>query len=192
LSEFADGQAHVSLLQGWAVANRAWGAKQLVMWSIAGVCLVSATWFLAFVPLPSLPVAGHGFWSMLWVERLWIVGYLFPGAIGLTLTFWAGGKFRRGVLDDRWSETELQRARAFLWGSAWKIAGFCLLILCAVLLLLHTHSGAKASLYLLVLPFVRAQFLREQVTPRRPGNKGLADWRSFKPIRSEHWGGGNV
>ena len=83
---------------------------------------------------------------------------------------------------------EIAPVQRFLTGDLWLWSGL-LLILAGVLCLAFTNrlSGGGA-IYVLSLPFQTAGRLRQLVTPRPNQGSAFADWHSFQPIRSEHWG----
>lgn len=172
------------------VETRRLNPVQLVRLAIAGSALAASVWFLGLIHVPIFP-HGCGFWAAVWGYRLRMVVFLLPGAVGLTLMFWAEKRFKRGFMDDLWTEAELEAARRLLTSGLWKAVAisFSVLILVSLLFVLG-RNGSKAawSWYVLMLPSQTVQRLRTLITPRAAVSSGLRDWRSLRPIQSEHWG----
>ncbi len=164
-------------------------AKQWMWLAIGGSLLAAATYLLIFVPIPRCAVAGAGFWATVWAYRLQIVALVLPPVLGISVSLWAERRFKRGFLDDRWTEAELSSVRAVVGSRAWGWVGFVALLAFLRPVLLHTHPGGGGFAYVLLLPSQTVMRMRQLITPKVPRNPGLVDWANFKPIRSEHWGG---
>ena len=164
------------------------GPERLVAMTIGGAVLMASTWFLVFVPIPRVPMHGCGFWDYVWSNRLRFAAYFLPFFSGLALTIGVGKRFRRGFLDDRWTEAELARVREVLSSRLWRWGSLVVVVGAVCSLLFRRYPYGGSLVYILLLPFQRAQELRRMVTPRVERGSGLADWRNFGPLRSEHWG----
>ena len=166
--------------------------KRLALITISGSFLVAATWFVMLLPIPQLPVHGRGSVPMLGENGLRILACLLPCVTGLTVWFWADTQFRRAFLDDRWTEAQLAAVKPLLAHRAWVWSGLGLFAVAVIALVLRPHSHNGAFFYILIFPLQAVQRLRTLITPRTPKSSGLADWRNFGPLRSEHWGERNV
>lgn len=160
--------------------------------AMVGSVLMALCAFLCLVHVPLLPGHGEGFWSCVWAYRLRTTVYLLPFAIGLGLLIWGEKRFKRGYRDDLWSEAELAEVRRVVEWRIWSLVAFGIVVLWIVALCFE-HSLRSAGIwYVLMMPGQTAQRIKQLITPRVERSSGLADWRNFGPLRSEHWGERNA
>jgi hypothetical protein len=165
--------------------------KHLVTRAIAGTFLASSTWLLSFVSIPLLSIKGCGVWDVLWSYSLRFVAYFAPFTIGFSICWLAERRFKRGFLDNVWSEAELEPVKTVVTNSIWTRTGVILAVISVLSLIfsLRTdHPGSRTLFYVLLLPAQTVQRIRQLVTPRVKSTGDLIDFRSFKPIHSDYWG----
>jgi hypothetical protein len=165
--------------------------KRLVIWAIAGSFLAASTWFLAWLPIPRFTANECGCWDLLWMNRLRLISLLGPFVVGMTVSFLAERRFKRCVNNQTWSEAQLEPVRALIAKPIWSWTSGLLIgatALSLIFILRREHTGAGAYIYMLLLPTQTVTRIRQLVTPRVKSTGGLIDWRSFKPIHSDHWG----
>jgi hypothetical protein len=165
--------------------------KRLATWAIVGSFLAAAAWLVSFLPIPHFSTNGHGFWAILWTNRLRITAFLAPFALGLSLSFWAERQFKRSFQNDIWSDAELEPVKALVTNPIWTWTSLALIVpgLLSMIFSGHSaHTGGAVFIYTALLPTQTAQRIRQLITPKIKPTGGLIDWHNFKPIRSDHWG----
>lgn len=163
--------------------------KRLVTWAIAGTFLASSTWLLSFVSIPLLSTKGCGVWDVLWSYSLRFVAYFAPFTIGFSICWLAERRFKRDFLDNVWSEAELEPVKTLVANPIWTRIGVILAAIAVLSLIFSLRTDHPRTLfYVLLLPAQTVQRIRQLVTPRVKSTGGLIDFRSFKPIHSDHWG----
>jgi hypothetical protein len=165
--------------------------KHLATLAITGSFVAAAAWLVSFLPLPHFSTSGHGFWAILWENRLRITAFLAPFALGLSLSFWAERQFKRCFQNDIWSDTELEPVKALVSNPIWTWAALALIVpglLSAIYSGHSAHTGGGVLIYTALLPAQTVQRIRQLITPRIKSTSVFADWQNFKPIRSDHWG----
>lgn len=162
-------------------------AQRLVWLAMAASMLMALTGFLCFVRVPLLPVHGHGFWDHLGAYLARIMVYAVPFAVSLFLLVWAEKQFKTGFQQDRWTEAELAGVRAFLSSKVLRGTWWLLVALWVAALVAQHSTRDAVTWYLLLMPLLTAQRIRQLITPRVE-SAGLLGWRNFGRVRSEHWG----
>jgi hypothetical protein len=165
--------------------------KILAVWAIAGAFFAASSYLLVLLPIPRLPGNGHGFWALLWMNRLRFVTFFGPFFLGLAISLGADRRFKRGFHDDLWSEAELEPVKVFVAYPIWTWASLALIVpgLLTTIFSRHTpHSGGSIFFYAALLPSQIAQGLRQLIMPRVKTTGVFKDWQNFKPIHSDHWG----
>ena len=158
--------------------------------AIAGASLAASTWFLAFAPISRSCTAGCGFWGFISGNWLRMLVLITPLAAGLPISLWAEGQMKNGYLDEKWSEAELAPARNLLLSPVWKWLNLSILALIFLGFVFRSRIGnAFAFSYLILAPFLTVMRMRQMLTPRAEYEGALRDWRNFKPLQSDHWGG---
>ena len=164
--------------------------KHLAAWAIAGAFLAASSYLMAFVPIPRLPANGHGFWAILWMNRLRFVAFFTPFVLGLSISFSAERRFKRAFLDDIWSEAELEPVKALISYPIWTQASLILMgiALFAVIFTSPRTHFSGVFFYILLIPSQTATRLRQLVSPTVKTTGVFMDWQNFKSIHSDHWG----
>jgi hypothetical protein len=165
--------------------------KRLVTWAIAGALLAASALLLSLLPIPHFSTNGHGAWAILWANRLRLIAFLAPLALGLSVSLSAERKFKRGFQNDIWNDAELEPVKELVANPIWNWASLILIVPCFLSVILSknlAHTGAGGFICMALLPTQTAQRIRQLITPRRKPAGGLIDWHNFKPIRSDHWG----
>lgn len=143
------------------------------LWALAGSLLMASTWFLSFAHIP------RG-----WLRMLI---FLIPFAVGSAASIWGIKRLN----EETWNEAELARVQAFVENPFLKCATWVWIAFVFILFILHfifQHADAGNPVVLL-FPLNMVVLMRRQLlTPRKPRDGLLQDWRSFEPIQSEHWG----
>ena len=140
------------------------------LWGFAGACLVASTWLLSFAHI------AHG--------RPRVLAFGMPTAVGLAAFLWA----MKRLNDGSWSEEEVAPVQAVLEKPFFKCACFVLAAASLLPFIFADRHGGDA--FILLLPAQAAMGIQQFLTRRkkRDGSSLPWDWRSFKPLRSEHWG----
>lgn len=161
---------------------------RLAVLALAGACIAAATWCFLFVPVPRLPLHGDGAWAYLWASRLRFLAFLGPTAVGLGLDLWAERRFKAGFAADAWSEAELAPVRRLVQSRIWLLSPVFALTGWIYALFGDLRMAWAGMAILLLQPLNVAGRLRQIVTPKMPAGAAWSEWRSFGPIRSQHWG----
>jgi hypothetical protein len=153
-------------------------AMQLAGVAVLGSVLASSSFI---VPVTS----NQRFCSMGWLGRLLLLLPFFAACI--TLTLMAESRFKDGVRNNRWSEEEIAPVREVLLSPWWTFFSVVTLIASGILMFVSAHSYRDIGWALFVIgqSATRLQTAFRQPTPKNPSGP---DWKSFSPIRSEHWG----
>jgi hypothetical protein len=174
-----------------AMEDRRPNAKHLATWAIAGAFLAASACLVTFLPIPHFSTSGHGLWPILWTNRLRLIAFLTPFALGLSLSLLAERQFKRGFQNNIWSDAELEPVKALVANSIWPWTSLALIVplLVSVIFSGHsTHTSGGAFFCIALLPTQTAQRIRQLITPRIESAGGLIDWNNFKPLHSDHWG----
>ena len=162
---------------------------RLASLAIAGAFLAASSWFLNFLPIHRVHDPCLGLWATMWANRLTFVTLAFPFLSGLWLMFWAEKRLKKGFVDDVWNDAELAPVRSLLEKPIWMWSTVLLMVGCVLQMILFSNAhGGGAFFYVLALPLQTVGRTKQLVAPPKVAAGGLKDWRSFKPIRSEHWG----
>lgn len=164
---------------------------QLAVLAIAGAFLAASTWVIPLLPLHLHRVDDPctGFWQSLWVDRLAILVMTVPFVGGIGPMMCAERRLKRGFLNEVWSEEELDRARALLALRLWTQASVLVFFGCLFVVVTKEHGhNAIAYFYLLLMPTQTVYRMSRTIARPVVNTGGMKDWRSFQPIRSEHWG----
>ncbi|WP_158793428.1 hypothetical protein [Granulicella sp. L60] len=165
---------------------------RLAGWVGAGSLLWASAFLLGFTHAPCKPIGFCGEGAALWGGRLLVFLGLACLLGGFALVFWAERKLKLGMKEGVWSEAELEPLRRRLDHPVWGWLGVVGMIGVVAVLVLYARGSVHLPLfYLLLFPF--QNFNRVKQIVKRAQNEGvgagaLRDWRSFRPIRSEHWG----
>jgi len=134
----------------------------------ASIFLISAPSFrhhLAFwLPL-TLAICAADFWLMMQASR----------------------ELKHGIETEHWPAEQIEKLRSIV-GSPFVFALMIILLIAYIALAIPSHHPtARAIGWAIYMP---SQALMQLcIACRRPQNTSeLADWRSFEPIQSEHWG----
>ena len=159
--------------------------KRLALWSIFGATLVASTFFLSLLPFlhdgPSV-----GFFHLPREKWLHLLALFSPAAIGGTIWFLADKRFKRGYASYLWSDLELEPVRSLLAEEYWAWGSVAVFFLAVLAVSFTSHGGGL--IYLVTCPGTAASSMKRLLTPPVKRTGGLAEWRSFKPIHSDHWG----
>jgi hypothetical protein len=118
--------------------------------------------------------------------RLTVV--LIPLLSGVAVSLMAERRLRRGIDNEEWQERELEPLREVLAYPVWTVMGVIPLVVLIGYGVTANVSHGMPLFSSLMLPVQMISRLRVMVKPKRVAGGGLQDWRSFKPIQSEHWG----
>jgi hypothetical protein len=165
--------------------------KQLAAWAIVGAFLAASTLLIPLLPIPHFSTNGHGFWEILWTNRLRLLAFLAPFALGLSVSLYAERQFRRGFQNDIWSDAELEPVKALVRNPIWTWASMMLIVPTLLSIIFSqniAHTGTGAFICIALLPTQTAQRIRQLMTPKEKSTGFFADWQNVKPIRSDHWG----
>jgi len=165
--------------------------KHLAAWALAGAFFAASAWVISLLPIPHFSTNGHGFWEILWTNRLRLLAFLAPFALGLSVSLYSERQFKRGFQNDIWSDAELEPVKALVGNPIWTWASLILIAPCLLTVIFSQntgHIGAGGFICIVLLPTQTAQRIRQLITPRTKSTGGLMDWHNFKPIRSDHWG----
>jgi hypothetical protein len=136
-------------------------------WIFAGALLTASVYFLPSALIP------RG-----WPRAL---AFGIPAFVGLAAYLWGMKRLNEEI----WSEEEVAPVLALLENPFSKCATW---ILAFAALLPFAFHGRTAGSGMLLLPCYAAIGMRQLLAPRKRRDNGLRDWRSFKPLQSEHWG----
>lgn len=174
-----------------AMPKRVPNPRQLAVWAIAGAFLAASTLLISLLPIPHFSTNGHAFWESLWTNRLRLLAFLAPFALGLSVSLYAERQFRRGFQNDIWNDAELEPVKALVGNPIWTWASLILIAPCLLTVILSqntAHTGAGAFICIALLPTQTAQRIRQLLRPKEKSTGVFADWQNFKPLRSDHWG----
>ena len=117
----------------------------------------------------------------------WLTTTLTICIAGFWLMLQASQELKHGMQNERWPADQIEKIRSIV-GSPFIFAlMIVLLITYVVLILAPRHSTAHALGWALYMPGqALMQLCGACRRPQKPSE--LADWRSFQPIQSEHWG----
>jgi hypothetical protein len=162
---------------------------RLALWVGAG-CVLAMTPFVpgVLVHVPRLPASGYGLGAILWADRLRLLVFFVPFAIGMTVSTIAESRLRRGIDNELWQESEVELFRGRMAHPVWNV--FAGLVLMAWLGYAFTANFLHGTwFWCLMVPMQSISRLRMMARPQRVSEGGgLKDWRNFNPIQSEHWG----
>jgi len=170
------------------VADRKKNPKLLVTWALAGAFLAASACLVAFLPIPQFSTSGHGLWPILWTNRLRLIAFLTPFALGLPLSLLAERQFIRCFQNNIWSDAELEPVKALVANPVWTWTSLALIVPWLVSVIFSRHTIGGAFICIALLPTQTAQRIRQVITPRIEPPGRLFDWHNFKPLHSDHWG----
>ena len=130
-------------------------------------------------------VGGHGTGGPFRSDRLGLVGFLVAFLCGAGISLMAERRLRNGVRDQVWTEEELEPLRRRFDHPAWTVLAWVPSVMLFVVFFNRQHLASLCLM--LILPLQTGHRLR-QILEREVGSGSPAEWRSFKPIQSEHWG----
>jgi hypothetical protein len=164
--------------------------RHLVAWAIGAAFFSASSCLLTFLPIPRLPVTGHGLWAAIWMNRLRIVTFFTPFLLGICVSQWAERRFKRGLYADLWSESELQPAKSLAANPAWRWTSLLLFLSVLTIVVVDSRIAGNISVlfYAFLFPTQAASRIRQLLTPRVKTTGVFMDWNNSKPIQSEHWG----
>jgi hypothetical protein len=113
---------------------------------------------------------------------------LIPLLSGLAVSLMAERRLRRGIDNEEWEERDLEPLRKVLAYPVWTVISVIPLVVLIGYGVTSNVSRGLPLFWSLMIPTQTISRLRVMVKPKRVAGGGLQDWRSFKPIRSEHWG----
>ena len=161
---------------------------RLACWAAAGSSGMAISFLLLILPITLLRI-DHciGLFSSKNLLRLTIV--LTPLVSGLAVSLMAERRLRRGIDNEEWQERELVPLRKVLDHPAWTVIGVIPLVALIGYGMTSKVFHGSALFWGLMAPVQTISRLRMMVKPKGVAGVGvLQDWRSFKPIQSEHWG----
>jgi hypothetical protein len=155
--------------------------------ALIGGAVTVISFLLLILPIPLLRV-DHcvELFSSKNLLRLTVV--LIPLLSGLAVSLMAERQLRRGIDNEEWQERELGPLRKVLAHPVWTVISVIPLVALLGYGVTSNLSHGLSLFWSLMIPAQTISRLRVMVKPKRVAGGALQDWRSFKPIQSEHWG----
>ncbi len=160
---------------------------QLVASTMVGVGLLIVG-YLALRFVPQLNSYGHApGWAGVLRRVVIICAMLSPFFVWYLR---AASLLRSGVRENRWTEEQLDVARAFAQRRVWKVMmGFQLVLFFMFAIFDRGHSLWMVFYWVVFIPLQIPRLLRDSLRHTAPmSSSKLIDWSTFKPMQSDHWG----
>jgi hypothetical protein len=180
-----------------------WQPLQLAQLAFAG-SLVAATTCLAG-PVADAVQKLHGVHPGTFAIVVDFVLLLAPLLIGALMTFPARKQLLQGLDKQQWPQTEVEKVRLWIESANLKRLVTGLGLVALVLWLasfvifcvwgFHSHPTIRLvsnSLMLLTFPSLVLLNLRQALRPDKPYDPSKSWARTMKPLRSDHWGDGEI
>ena len=163
---------------------------RLASWVGVGCALAIAPFAVTtFLHVPRLPVSGCGLvGSIFWANRLRLLVFFVPFAVGMSISMVAERRLRRGFEGEQWQEPEVEMLRRRMNHPMWSIFVWLPIVAWLGYAFESSMVHGMPLFWATMVPAQTISRLKMMVRPKRVRDGILQDWRSFKPIQSEHWG----
>jgi len=148
--------------------------KRLALWAVGGALLAAATAFTALLPLAQ-------------AHRVpFFSGILVQLTMGFTVSMLSARRLKSSHRLGAWTDEALAPTRALLASPVWAWLGISMLVAGLLIVCLNRHSGV--FIYIATLPLTVVSDLHRALAPATQRERQFVDWKSFKPLHSDHWG----
>ncbi len=156
--------------------------------TLLGSAIATIAYCGVFLPFPA-PLREHGFAAMLWSERIELLTIMLPLLLGIGLSYGSLTLLSRGINRLRFTESQLEQARAFVQQP--RLTGAFLVVFLTVtgLAIFDVMSNAHHNAIIMLFTANPLNYVRS--TLRRPISTTTGphiDWSKAEPLHSDHWG----
>lgn len=107
-------------------------------------------------------------------------------AVGFFISLRCESDLKEGIANQRWDSAEIERIRNVFQSGLWKAFSIGLIVAAVVVMCVVGLHHPALSWIFLVPSMTSSRLTMMTKRPRTP--KPPIDWRSFGPVRSDHWG----